>query len=162
MYGIDTSAPQDWLNLVGYSQGFLHAAGAARTQEMAIQCRHLRCLFGNPFRPRLVFDPFWRTWSDGAIPRIARAIAADGDFGRLLILADALEEAGCQDEWLLRHCRGFEWCGRCGGTGRSEYDFGYFPPPREPCPECGAIGWRCPAIPHAPGCWVVELLRDDG
>lgn len=122
------------------------------------QCRLLRCLLGNPFRPWSI-DPAWLAWNNGAVRRIARTIAAEGCFDQLPVLADALEEAGCTDESLLRHCRGFEWCGRCRGTGQSEYDLGYYPPPREPCPECAAVGWRRVEIPHARGCRVLDGLQ---
>jgi hypothetical protein len=44
-------------------------------------------------------------WNNGAIPAIAQAICEDGDFGRLPILADALEEAGCINGDILNHCR---------------------------------------------------------
>jgi hypothetical protein len=30
---------------------------------------------------------------------------ATGDFSAMPILADALQEAGCENEWLLWHCR---------------------------------------------------------
>jgi hypothetical protein len=36
---------------------------------------------------------------------LARQIAASGDYSALPILADALEEAGCDDEFLLQCCR---------------------------------------------------------
>lgn len=61
-----------------------------------------RCVFASPFRPA-AFDPRWRT---AAAVGLAEAIEADGAFDRLPILADALEEAGCDDANLLAHCRG--------------------------------------------------------
>ncbi len=48
------------------------------------------------------FDPAWRTETVSAL---ATGIEAERAFDRLPILADALEEAGCDDELLLRHCR---------------------------------------------------------
>jgi len=64
----------------------------------------LREIFGNPFR--LVFvSPSWLAWNDGTVVKIAQGIYSDRAFDRLPILADALEEAGCHDEDLLRHCR---------------------------------------------------------
>ncbi|MDY3554287.1 hypothetical protein R5W24_003406 [Gemmata sp. JC717] len=67
-------------------------------------CGLVREVFGNPFRPPGV-DPAWLDWNHGAVPSIATQVAATGDFSALPILADALEEAGCQDEHLLTHCR---------------------------------------------------------
>jgi hypothetical protein len=37
---------------------------------------------------------------------LARGIAADGAPDRLPLLADALMDAGCHDEWVLAACRG--------------------------------------------------------
>jgi hypothetical protein len=62
----------------------------------------LHCIFGNPFRP-VAFDPRWRT-SD--VTGLARAIYDDKAFERMPILADALMDAGCEDEQIISHCRG--------------------------------------------------------
>jgi hypothetical protein len=62
----------------------------------------LRDILGNPFR-HVVFDPVWRTESVSAL---ATGIYADRAFDRMPILADALEEAGCDDADILNHCRG--------------------------------------------------------
>jgi carbon storage regulator CsrA len=55
--------------------------------------------------PRAVLVPAWLTWQDGAVVRLARAIAETGDYDALPILADALEDAGCADAGILDHCR---------------------------------------------------------
>ena len=60
-----------------------------------------RDIFGNPFRP-VNFDPRWRT-SDTI--GLARAIYDERAFDRLPILADALMDAGCEDEQIIAHCR---------------------------------------------------------
>ena len=60
-----------------------------------------RCVFGNPFRPA-AFDPAWRS-SDAMI--LARGIYDDRAFDRMPILADALQDAGCDSEELLNHLR---------------------------------------------------------
>jgi hypothetical protein len=62
----------------------------------------LRELTGNPFRPFTV-DPLWQTES---VVALASGIYADRAFDRMPILADALEEAGCDDREVLNHCRG--------------------------------------------------------
>lgn len=64
-------------------------------------CAALRDIFGNPFRPG-AFDPGWRT--DTAIA-IARQMYESRDFAAMPILADALQDTGCDDEDALRHCR---------------------------------------------------------
>jgi hypothetical protein len=65
----------------------------------------LRDIAGNPFR-HTRFDPAWLRWQGGTVAHLARGIAAEGDFGRLPILADALEDAGCTSERILAHLRG--------------------------------------------------------
>jgi hypothetical protein len=66
------------------------------------QCAWLRCLFANPFRP-VTFSPEWRT--DTAIA-LARQMYDSRDFTAMPILADALQDAGCDNEGILDHCRG--------------------------------------------------------
>lgn len=61
----------------------------------------IRDVFGYPFAPVTV-EPNWRT---GAVTALADGIAADGAFGRVPVLADALEKDGCSDLRLLAHCR---------------------------------------------------------
>ena len=63
--------------------------------------RHLVC---TPVRPTetVGFAPAWRTETVAAL---AHGIVVDAALDRLPVLADALEEAGCNDVLLLRHCR---------------------------------------------------------
>jgi hypothetical protein len=68
------------------------------------QCGLLRDLFGTPFRP-VRLDPGWLTWRDGLIVCMARSLYQEGRFEDLPILADALEEAGCDNRDVLDHCR---------------------------------------------------------
>jgi hypothetical protein len=60
---------------------------------------------GNPFRT-VAFDPSWRT---SAVVGLARATYDDRAFDQLPILADALQEAGCEDAEVLGHCRSSGW-----------------------------------------------------
>ena len=78
----------------------------------ALQCDLLRDIFGNPFQPATL-DSAWLTWNDAAVVRLAHAAyeerhlpAGTLDSGRLAVLADALEEAGCADADILDHLRG--------------------------------------------------------
>jgi hypothetical protein len=71
----------------------------------AAQAAIFRDIFGNPFRP-VAIDPAWLTWHESTIPRMAQAIYNERAFDHLPILADALEEAGCNDAELLGHLRG--------------------------------------------------------
>jgi hypothetical protein len=74
----------------------------ARDEEDAVQVGLLRDLFGNPFR-KVKFDKRWRT--DTAVA-LAQHMYESRDFGVMPILADALQEAGCDSEDILVHCRG--------------------------------------------------------
>jgi hypothetical protein len=65
------------------------------------QVEAVREVFGNPFRP-VRLEPAWRTPD---VHQLARGIYEEA-FERLPILADALEEAGCDNEAILDHCRG--------------------------------------------------------
>jgi hypothetical protein len=64
----------------------------------------LREIFGNPFRP-VAADPNWLAWNGGTVPKLAQSIYDERRFADLLVLADALEEAGCTNADLLDHCR---------------------------------------------------------
>jgi hypothetical protein len=66
----------------------------------------LREVFGNPIRPSPHLPPAFRTWNDGTICRLAESIYKDRDFTYVNILADALEELGCNDADILNHLRG--------------------------------------------------------
>lgn len=57
--------------------------------------------FGELVRP-VVFEPAWRT--DTAVT-LAKQMRDSGEFGAMPILADALQDAGCEDEYILNHCR---------------------------------------------------------
>jgi hypothetical protein len=72
------------------------------------QCGLLRDIIGNPFRP-VGLDPAWQTSSVLALANAAyddRTLPAGTlEPARLAVLADALEEAGCQDADILNHLR---------------------------------------------------------
>jgi hypothetical protein len=70
-------------------------------EDHLYQTAALRCCFGNPSRP-VVADLAWRT---STVVAIAEGIYADRAFDRLPILADALMDAGCQNEDILNHLR---------------------------------------------------------
>jgi hypothetical protein len=59
-------------------------------------------IFGNPFRP-VPFSPEWRT--DTTLT-LARQMYESRDFSAMPILADALQDAGCESAEILDHCRG--------------------------------------------------------
>ena len=51
------------------------------------------------------YDPSWLAWNGGTVFNLAQGIYDQRAFDSLPILADALEEAGCQDADILGHCR---------------------------------------------------------
>src|SRR6185369_15625565 len=67
----------------------------------ASQATLLKDIFGNPFRPVAV-DPAWLT---STVVALAEGIYADRAFDRMPSLADALEDAGCDNADILNHCR---------------------------------------------------------
>jgi hypothetical protein len=77
------------------------AAEAAKRDEAIAQCQLLRDVFGNPFRP-VTLDLAWRT---SAVVALARGIYEERAFDRMPILADALEDAGCDNADVIAHCR---------------------------------------------------------
>ena len=59
-------------------------------------------VLGNPFRP-VALDLAWLT---STVLTLAAGIYAERAFDRLPILADALQDVGCENADILAHCRG--------------------------------------------------------
>jgi hypothetical protein len=70
-------------------------------REFALQALRLRDIIGNPFRP-VSFSPEWRT---GTAVALGLQMYESRDFSAMPILADALQDAGCESEDILNHCR---------------------------------------------------------
>jgi hypothetical protein len=58
-------------------------------------------VFGNPFRP-VAFSPDWRT---DTVAALAQRMYEAREFSAMPILADALQDAGCDSAHILNHCR---------------------------------------------------------
>jgi hypothetical protein len=93
------TATLEWVSMVGYYESQL--------------CDRIHCIFGNPFHTSPALPTSVLAWNDGTVRRIADGIyderkMPEGTFdtGRLAILADALLDAGCDNEELIQHCRG--------------------------------------------------------
>jgi hypothetical protein len=82
---------------------------ATMPEEERRQAALLRDIFGSlAFRPPPAVAASVLEWNDGCVVKLARAVYEERDFseGRMNILADALEEAGCTVAELLGHLRG--------------------------------------------------------
>ena len=100
-------------------------------------------MFGNPFATRRkrktgprrgwMFDAAWRT---DTVVALARQMYTARDFSAMPILADALQEAGGDNDDIVSHCR--------------ERQEGV---PGEP-----AGGSSAQTAPHVRGCWVLDLV----
>lgn len=105
----------------------------------------LRDIIGNPFRPPpelRAFGGLMRVgWLNDTVASIAQAAYDERDDRGLLdpatvaVLADALEDAGCDNPWLIGHLRGHYVSGD-GSRVLAHYR-----------------DW-----PHVRGCWAVDLI----
>jgi hypothetical protein len=78
---------------------------AGYAAERAAQAALLRDLFGPlPFRP-VALDPSLLSWGGGTIVKLAEAIYQQRKWEDMPVLADLLEEVGCDDQDMLQHCR---------------------------------------------------------
>ncbi len=71
-------------------------------QEVPHQVGLLRDIFGNPFFP-MTLDLEWLT---STVTALGRQMYESRDFTAMPILADALQDAGCENDDILTHCRG--------------------------------------------------------
>jgi hypothetical protein len=119
-YGVVFAVTVRWEDCSPSYAGFyaMEAVGSAgegaKVVEGAAQADLLRDLVGPLlFRPLPPVAPALLAWNDAAVKRLAEAayehrLLPSGvlDRERLLVLADALEDAGCDDEAILSHLRG--------------------------------------------------------
>jgi len=82
----------------------------AQAAEERAQCDIFRCVFGHIFSQDSILNepiikPVLLQWNDGIVRKIAQAIYDDRAFDHMPILADALEDAGCDNADMLMHCR---------------------------------------------------------
>jgi hypothetical protein len=114
------------------------------------RCAILRDIIGNPWRPITeVYPGGFSVMSNTSVlmvSQLANVIYDKRRFDLMPILADALEEAGCEDWWILSHLRGESMCPMClAGEGRKR------------CSHCheGNVPLRGP---HVRGCWALDLI----
>jgi hypothetical protein len=80
------------------------AIEAERVEELRLQRRGVEIL-RDVIGPQVVVAAELLAWNRGTIPKMARAIYDGRRWEDLPVLADALEEAGCNDEEMVNHCR---------------------------------------------------------
>src|SRR5262249_35217628 len=94
----------------GPIQDWRRAREVAQSEERAAQAQLLRDIF-YPFHNPII-APTWLAWEGGTVVRLAEAAyqeralpSGNLDAAHLGVLADALEEAGCDDKEMLTHLR---------------------------------------------------------
>jgi hypothetical protein len=75
---------------------------AVYSAEERAQCDYIRDMFPNPSRA-VIADPSWPT---STVVALAAQMYESRDFSPMPILADALQDAGCDNADILDHCRG--------------------------------------------------------
>jgi hypothetical protein len=93
--------PADFVDEAERDRLFARMRRDGITTEPTELADSLREQLGNPFRP-YHFDPRWRTET---VVALATGIEAERAFDRMPILADALEDAGCDERHMLDHLR---------------------------------------------------------
>ncbi|WP_238602501.1 hypothetical protein [Fimbriiglobus ruber] len=87
---------------LGAASGITAAFGTVRYLSKLPLSSLCRCVFGNPFLPEFIET----TWMTSNVVALACGIYQERAFDRMPILADALQDAGCDSDDILAHCRG--------------------------------------------------------
>ncbi len=116
--GLSAEEDEAVLHEIDYRSRQLHAAMTVHTATFPMSwlrsqdfaslkeagCKLLRDVVGNPFHS-VTCNPAWLVWNNGMVRLIAQTIYDQRAFDRMPILADALEDAGCNNADILNHCR---------------------------------------------------------
>ena len=103
-------SPWPWLAAAAAHQGSIgfddvlslcNEAASASEDESTHHCQLLREILGNPFH-QVTLDS---SWLPSTVMHLANSIYQDRAFDRMPILADAMEDAGCDNAEILNHCR---------------------------------------------------------
>jgi hypothetical protein len=103
-FGYDLRAWHDYLTQhaeLRYDYGYGGDSVPSAVETALTDSHHIR--LARILEGRLPLDPSWIT---STVVALARGIRKEGAFDRLPILADALQDAGCDSEDVLNHCRG--------------------------------------------------------
>lgn len=185
----DRDEPKEWRHDdCSWARGWTES-GVGKV-SFAARAALLREIVGNPFRlstlcgvtegitkpsdcytPHCVNCAAITAWQDRTVTRLAETIYKRREWELLPHLADALMEAGCDNEDLLMHLRGVERCTnlspsdmRTPCNGGKVLDW-FEPDPSEKgkmewvnCSACKGTGWQPLSGPHVRGCWALDLL----
>jgi hypothetical protein len=99
-----TNPWQSWYRADQVARSAAEALAKTITWDEARQCElHLlRDIFGNPFRPVAINHE----WLTSTVVALASRMYDTRDFTPMAILADAIQDAGCENDDILTHCRG--------------------------------------------------------
>jgi hypothetical protein len=101
-----SSLLEEWLEATSeYAHDFKYFLRWADIDPRPYLISLLYDIIGNPFRPSPPLPHTVLAWNDGTVRRISEGIYEERAFDRLPILADALLDAGCDNDDLLAHCR---------------------------------------------------------
>lgn len=89
--------PIDWAILLTGSD----CESCHKTSPRFVAPSLIRDIFGNPFHPVTLNA----SWLASTVLALANGIYTERAFDRMPILADALQDAGCDNEDILNHCR---------------------------------------------------------
>lgn len=154
--------PRPGIALATVAGGHMHAQMMAKYPMEDVrhfQAGLMRELLGNPWeiqRIRVAWRvELWQRWYTPTVRQLAQVIYDERRWDELPIMADALEEAGCDNVDILNHLRGREWCLHVGPSRDPGAMLEYF---ADTCPFCMGDGWRPLRGPHCRGCWVVDTI----
>ena len=102
------NAPDDAALCLVVPQPFFasaHSIPLLTHEETDACCPLIREIFGMHRGGK--FPPYWQpSWTTDTVLSLARQMYESRDFSAMPILADALQDAGCDNDDILTHCRG--------------------------------------------------------
>jgi hypothetical protein len=88
-----------------YTAAWVASTARAAGATGKSQCDILRCIFGNRLRPGPFLLATVLAWNDRLVVRLAQPIYDERRWEDMPLLADALLDAGCDNEEMLMHAR---------------------------------------------------------
>jgi hypothetical protein len=141
----DPSLGRDWTPLEWATTWALIMQEERRGEYRQMGCHLLRDIVGNPWQPVTLAPRQWLNcpWLTQNVLSVAQGIYEDLAFDHMPILHDALVDAGCDNEDVLRHCKGEERQAVNKVVENLPPDY---------------VNWIPLRGPHVRGCWVLDLI----